>query len=305
MGCWSSPNSTGIVGPERSHSIDRSYLLITPLSSARTYQVHPMATRIATASVGLPLVVLLVWVGGAWFTVLVALAAAVGALEMCGLARRWGDRPSIPVAIAWAVAFVVAGHLLSTRSSVDARLLSIVPIAVVLLLASVLWCHGSGTRLAALGATAAAALYTGGLLFHAPLLRGLEEGREWVLLLLLASFATDTSALVVGRTFGRRPLAPSISPSKTWEGATGGLLGALAVTVAVFYALDIDAGIGDALAVGALIGVVGQAGDLVESRLKRLAGVDNSGWLLPGHGGILDRLDSIVFNLVVVYYFVI
>jgi phosphatidate cytidylyltransferase len=264
-----------------------------------------MATRIATASIGLPLVVLLVWVGGAWFTVLVAVVAGLGALEMSGLARGWGDRPLAPVAIVWAVAFVVAGHLLSNRSSLDVGLLSIVPIAVGLLLASVMWCHGSGTRLAALGATAAAALYTGGLLFHAPLLRGLEQGREWVLLLLLATFATDTFALVVGRIFGRRPLAPSISPSKTWEGAIGGLLGAVAMAVAAVYVLDIDAGIGDALAVGALIGVAGQAGDLVESRLKRLAGADNSGWLLPGHGGILDRLDSIVFNLVVVYYFVI
>ena len=304
MGSWSGPHSSGTVAPGRDIPFGRSHLLITPLSSARTYQLHPMATRIATASVGLPLLALLVWVGATWFTVLVAVAAAVGALEMCGLARRWGDRPLIPVAIAWAVAFVVAGHLLSTRS-VDAGLLSIVPIAVALLLASVMWCRGSGTRLAALGVTAAAALYTGGLLFHAPLLRGLDQGREWVLLVLLATFATDTSALLVGRIFGRRPLAPSISPSKTWEGAIGGLLGAVAMTMAAVYALDVDAGIGDALAVGALIGVVGQAGDLVESRLKRLAGVENSGWLLPGHGGILDRLDSIVFNLVVVYHFVV
>ena len=264
-----------------------------------------MATRIATASIGLPLVVLLVWVGATWFTVLVAVVAAVGALEMCGLASRWGDRPLTPVAIAWAVAFVIVGHLLSGRSSVDVGLLSIVPVAVALLLASVLWLHGSGTRLAGWGVTATAALYTGGLLFHAPLLRGLEQGREWVLLLLVVTFATDTSALFVGRAVGRRLLAPSISPSKTWEGALGGVVGALGAAVAAFYVLDIDAGISEALALGALIGVIGQAGDLVESRLKRLAGVDNSGWLLPGHGGVLDRLDSIVLNLVVVYYFVL
>ena len=300
MGSRRGPHSSGTVAPGRDIPFGRSPLLTVPSTSALNRSTPTMVLRIATASVGLPVLVLLVWVGSVWFTVLVAVAAGIGAMEMSAMGRRWGDRPVTVVAVPWAVAFVVAGHLLSTRSSVDAGLLSIVPIAVALLLASVMWCHGSGTRLAALGATAAAALYTGGLLFHAPLLRGLEQGREWVLLLVLATFATDTSALFVGRIFGRRPLAPSISPSKTWEGAIGGLLGAVAVTVAAIYALDIDAGIGDALAVGALIGIVGQAGDLVESRLKRLAGVDNSGWLLPGHGGILDRLDSIVFNLVVV-----
>lgn len=209
------------------------------------------------------------------------------------------------MAVSWAVAFVVAGHLLSTRPSVDPALLSIVPITVALLLASIIWCHGSGTRLAGMGVTIAAALYTGGLLFHAPLLRGLDEGLAWILLLVLATFGTDTAALFVGRLIGRRPLAPSISPTKTWEGAIGGLLGGLGVTMATFYVLDIDAGVGDALAVGTLIGVVGQAGDLVESRLKRQAGVDDSGHLLPGHGGVLDRIDSIVFNLVVVYYLLV
>ena len=264
-----------------------------------------MAPRIATASVGLPALLLLAWAGSVWFTVLVALAAAAGAVEMCVLARRWGDRPWVALAVPWAVSFVVAGHLLSTRTSVDLALLSIVPIAVVLLLASIIWCHGSGTRLAGLGATAAAALYTGGLLFHAPLLRGLDEGLEWIVLLVLATFATDTAALFVGRLIGRRPLALSISPAKTWEGALGGLLGALGTTMAAFYVLDIDVGAGKALTIGALIGIVGQAGDLVQSRLKRQAGVEDSGRLLPGHGGVLDRLDSIVFNLVVVYYLVV
>ena len=99
-------------------------------------------------------------------------------------------------------------------------------------------------------------------------------------------------------------MAPSISPSKTWEGAVGGVAGALVFSVAAIYILDIDAGVGEALALGALIGTIGQLGDLMVSRLKRMAEVKESGWLVPGHGGLLDRLDSIVLNLVVVYYFV-
>jgi phosphatidate cytidylyltransferase len=99
-------------------------------------------------------------------------------------------------------------------------------------------------------------------------------------------------------------MAPSISPAKTWEGSVGGIAGALGASVAAVTLLDLDSGVGEALVLGAIIGVVAQLGDLVESRLKRISDVKDSGWLMPGHGGVLDRLDSIVFNLVVVYYFV-
>ena len=96
-----------------------------------------------------------------------------------------------------------------------------------------------------------------------------------------------------------------ISPGKTWEGAIGGFLAAVLAALAAAWALEIDVSVPVIVALGALMGVVGQAGDLFESKLKRLAGVKESGRLLPGHGGVLDRLDSIVFNLALVYYFVI
>ena len=273
------------------------------LSFIRTAEKLRGSSRIASAAVTLPPLALIVWIGSPWFTVLVAAMAAVGAMELCGMASRWGDRPYTQVAVLWAVAFVVAGHFVDSDSSL-AWALPIVGIAAAISLASMLWCHGSGTRLSSWGVTTGAALYTGGLLFYFPLLRDLEQGLQWVVLLLLVTFVADTCAFVVGRAIGRRPLAPSISPSKTWEGTIGGLLGALGASAAAVVLLDLDAGIGQALGLGALMGTVGPLGDLVESRLKRIAGVDNSGWLLPGHGGILDRLDSIVFNLVVVYYFV-
>lgn len=147
--------------------------------------------------------------------------------------------------------------------------------------------------------------YPAGFLFHAPLLRNLPQGMEWVLFLLLVTFATDTSAYFVGRAIGKRPLAPSISPSKTWEGAIGGVLGATGVAVAANFVLGLNALLIETIILGILLGVIGQFGDLAESRLKRIASVKDSGWLIPGHGGILDRLDSIVFNILVVYYFVI
>ena len=154
------------------------------------------------------------------------------------------------------------------------------------------------------GLTLAAVLYPGALLAHAPLLRGGEQGLEWIVLLLVVTFSTDTGAFFVGKAIGKRPLAPTISPNKTWEGAIGGFVAAILAAFIAAWALNIDADLPLIAVLGALMGVVGQAGDLFESKLKRLADVKESGRLLPGHGGVLDRLDSIVFNLALVYYFV-
>ena len=151
----------------------------------------------------------------------------------------------------------------------------------------------------------APAAYVGGLLFYAPLLRGLEQGLEWVALLLVITFATDTCAFFGGKALGRHRLAPSISPGKTVEGAGGGLAGAMGASALAAWALGLDVATPAAVALGAAAGVAGQLGDLAESRMKRIAGVKDSGSLFPGHGGMLDRVDSIVFNLPVVYYFVL
>lgn len=127
----------------------------------------------------------------------------------------------------------------------------------------------------------------------------------WISFALIVTFSTDTAAFFVGKAIGKRPLAPAVSPNKTLEGAIGGALAALVSALVSAAALSIDAPWAAVALLGILLGVVGQAGDLFESKLKRLSGVKESGRLLPGHGGILDRLDSIVFNLAVVYYFVL
>ena len=283
----------------------RSRLAPDPRSLVSTPESRYLTSRIAIAAVGLPLLVLIVWAGASWFTALVGLAAAVAALELTSMARLWDDRPMVPVAVASAVALVVAAHFAASAEGEWTRASPILAIGGGASLVWLLWRPLRATGLGAWGATAGVALYTGGLLFHAPLLRALDQGRDLVLLLLIVTFATDTCAFLVGKAIGRRPMAPAISPSKTWEGTIGGIAGALGASVGVVYLLDLDAGIGEALAVGALLGVVGQLGDLAVSRMKRNAGVKDTGRLLPGHGGLLDRLDSIVFNVVVLYYFVL
>ena len=127
-------------------------------------------------------------------------------------------------------------------------------------------------------------------------------GRDWVLLALFSTFAVDTTAYFVGRALGRHKMAPTISPGKTWEGAVGGLVGAIVAVIALALLLDIDISYSEMVILGFLIAVFAQLGDLAESKLKRSMGVKEAGNLIPGHGGILDRLDSIVFTGVVVYY---
>jgi phosphatidate cytidylyltransferase len=138
------------------------------------------------------------------------------------------------------------------------------------------------------------AIYVGGLLSTYPRTLLLPRGEHWVLLGILAVAAGDTMAYFTGRAIGRRKLAPSVSPNKTVEGAVGGLLGS--VGGAVLYAHGFLPGVpaGYIAAAGAAVGVFGQAGDLFESLVKRAAGVKDSGTILPGHGGILDRADAIL-----------
>jgi len=145
-------------------------------------------------------------------------------------------------------------------------------------------------------------------------LRGLEYGQNWVYLAMLTTFANDTGAYFIGRARGRHKLAPTISASKTWEGAIGGLISAILAAVLIATVLNlISLKLGPPFVfkywhivlLGFLVSIFAQIGDLVESLLKRNTGVKESGNLLPGHGGILDRFDSLIFVGAVVYYYVI
>ena len=270
-----------------------------------------MGRRILTAAVALPILLFVVWRGELWFAALVTLAAALGAWELSRMAERWGQKPVMPVAVVLAAALAVSYHLIpepnypENMESVAAfPALLAVSAAVLMLLARRL--RGPLGRALI---TCCVILAIGGTLFHAPLLRGFDslsanEGLLWVIFLLGVTFATDTAAYFVGRTIGSRKLAPNVSPNKTWEGAIGGFLGAVAAGAALNMALGLDAHIIIAALGSAILGVTGQLGDLYESKLKRLADVKDSGALFPGHGGVLDRMDSLMWNVVVLYHLV-
>ena len=137
-------------------------------------------------------------------------------------------------------------------------------------------------------------MYIGGLLGSLSLLRGGPDGRAWALFTLLVTWATDVGAYFGGSALGKHKMAPAISPGKSWEGAACGVASAAAAGAAIGHFADFPAGFG-ALA-GAALGVLAELGDLVESSLKRFAKVKDSGQLIPGHGGALDRFDSLLFT---------
>lgn len=242
--------------------------------------------RVLVAAVGLPLLALLLAAPEQVFAAAVTLILAAAAFEMARAASPEAS-PTYGMSAAAAVALFAA----AARSVADFPLLPFVAMAAVTL---GLLLHPRGR----IGVTDAgwwlgATLYVA-LGAHLILLRGVEDGRDWSIVLLATTFATDTGAYAVGRLVGRHLLWPAVSPKKTWEGGLGGLAtGALAfVAAVVLLDLELDEG---GLALGAaLLPVAAIAGDLLESALKRQMGVKDMSEWLPGHGGLLDRLDSVL-----------
>ena len=153
-------------------------------------------------------------------------------------------------------------------------------------------------------------VYAGFLLGHglaiyglSPAIEGADSlGRNWLLFVLAGTSASDTGAYAVGRLIGRHRMTPTLSPSKTWEGATGGLVASAAAMLAVGALFELGVAFWQHAIAAVTVAVVAQLGDLFESLLKRRADVKDSGSIMPGHGGLLDRIDSILFALPAVYY---
>jgi len=262
--------------------------------------------RVITGAVGVPLVILAIWFGDPWpwFTLLIAAAALAGTYEFYNMANFNRREPLIYLGLLWALALVLSPHYRSPD------VLPIVITATVLI--SLIWllCRPSKESSFRNWAwTIVGALYVGWMLSYWLNLRGLEDGRNWVYLAMLTTFANDTGAFFIGRARGKHKLAPAISAAKTWEGAIGGLvcaiLGAMVIATVLNLISPFTFRYWQIILLGLLVGLFAQLGDLVESLLKRNMGVKESGNLLPGHGGILDRFDSLIFVGAVVYYYVI
>lgn len=148
-------------------------------------------------------------------------------------------------------------------------------------------------------------LYIPFLLMHITMLRQTPFGIEWLFVIMLIVMTNDSAAYYSGTAFGKHRLYPLVSPKKSIEGAVGGLIGSLCGTLLAKYTFFPQLTIRDAVVTAIAVGIVGQAGDLFESLLKRSFGVKDSGTIIPGHGGVLDRLDSILFAAPITYYYVL
>ena len=178
-------------------------------------------------------------------------------------------------------------------------------LVLLLLLLSILFMSTSqnlSSTISSMGIMFFGMFYVGFLLSHVSLIRNMIDGKQWVLFLIATVWAGDISAFLSGSFFGRHKLFPKISPNKTYEGLVGGIVGS--ITVALAFALlfipQLEIGFCIFLAIG--LGVLGQLGDFTESMLKRSAQVKDSGSLIPGHGGMLDRLDSFLFSAPFLHY---
>jgi phosphatidate cytidylyltransferase len=267
-----------------------------------------VTTRVLTAMVGIPILLVAIWSGAPWFTIVVLLAAALGVREIYNLAPSENFGVPYLLGMLWAIALVLGGQ--ATSEVADLLLiLSIISLSgtFVVCLWLITYYRGPNIRIVAVYLVGGP-LVIGFLLAHALALRGMEGGgslgRDWLLLALLVTFATDTGAFIIGRSIGRKVMAPIVSPNKTWEGSVGGFVFAVAAALAMGQLLDLTMPFYQLAIVGATVGVIAQLGDIAESKVKRISGAKDAGSIIPGHGGILDRLDSIVVSLPAVYYLV-
>lgn len=288
-----------------------------------------LTKRLAVAAVGIPLAVIILYFGSWPLAIVLAVVASVGAAEFIRIARAGGVEPPRVLTMAGAAALVFIAALLPTPARATPWFWLLLTVLLLSGMTSIIWTRGvEGRPLASAGALLFGALLTGGTLCYAIFLRaalahsphqfnagelsdlagGNWAGFSLVAFPLAVTWINDTAAYFGGRSLGRHKLIPRVSPGKTVEGTIFGLVAS--IVTSVLYAkfvfadwLGIPISVAVAVLGGVLLSMAAVLGDLAESLLKREAGVKDSGALLPGHGGVLDRFDALFFTLPVAYWF--
>jgi phosphatidate cytidylyltransferase len=260
-----------------------------------------LAIRVASALMLLPLVLYLLYRGGYWSALLFSLAATACAFEYMTITLK--RMPPIGV-----LALCAAGCLpfFPVWKPADAAAL-VSGVTGLVLFASWVWHLILGPFEEGPLRTAhilTALVYGAGGLTALSGLRMLDDGGWWVFIVLVVTWGNDTAAYFAGRFLGRHKLYPAVSPNKTWEGFFGGMFGSIAMLFGARAWLFQSLTVLDCVFIGMVGGLLGPAGDLCESMLKRAYGVKDSGNLIPGHGGMLDRIDALIFNAPMVYLYV-
>ena len=255
-----------------------------------------MLFRIISALIGIPIIFGAVVSGLHSLFIFCCIVTALGHLEIARLLTRVNINLAIAPSLFFSIAIVTNGFF-GSQFLLEIISLSLI-ISGMLCLRKPLVSSSVVDSLATF-----AAPFVLGIPFSIVLLiRAMDGGVSWIIFILLVTFGTDSGAYFVGKIFGRRPMAKRISPSKTIEGAFGGLLASLILGVIWGSLSSLELPMWQAALFGVTLGVAGQIGDLIESAFKRAVEVKDSGSIIPGHGGVLDRVDSIALNIVVAYY---
>jgi phosphatidate cytidylyltransferase len=261
--------------------------------------------RVLSAIVFLPILFSALWIGGPiWFSAIAAAGVLIGLYEYYRLASRGGEIQGLAAAAATLAAFYF-GRL----ELIVAIIAALVIVELLIQLFTRAKDENFSEALPAAAARVFGVLYVAVLGGYIIAIRAIESPEiprlapKLLTLFFIIIFAGDTGAYYTGRAMGRKRLAPSVSPGKTVEGAIGGLLGGLAAALIAHFTFFPELKIVHAVPLSLVMGVLGGAGDLCESILKRGARAKDAGSLIPGHGGLLDRLDSMLFNAPLLYYF--
>lgn len=240
-----------------------------------------------------------VLVGGALFDAVLAAVLGLAALEFFWMVHGRWQAP-----LATAAGLAAGGLVFGANEGYDwlvytLAIASGASLAILVLTSDVE--DGAANWTAFLGG----AIYCGFLGAHFALLRDADEGRDLVLIVLLATYTADSAAYFAGITLGRHKFTPRISPNKTWEGTAGAMVGGIVAVVVLGYAFDIDWSFLEILGLALLFPIFAVVGDLAESVIKRSLQVKDTSNLIPGHGGLVDRLDSLLFTAPLVYYWLV
>lgn len=255
-----------------------------------------LVRRLLSALVLLPILLVAIWMGGWWFTALVLLTITLATWEYLQMLRELGLQPALvfPIALLW---LLIAYFALGDRGYLQ-------PILALLLIVSLSWHvfadrteHKVENWLLPL----AGALYLGWMVGHALLVRALPGGMLRLVATLAIVWSADTAAYLIGTAWGKHRMLPRISPRKTWEGYAAQVIGGVFAGLLIMGLGGLGWGHGAAL--GLLLAALTPIGDLGISMIKRQAGVKDSGWLIPGHGGVLDRMDTLLVAVVLAYYY--